>query len=706
MHNYLQQLNNILDNVNILKNSTSNNCIEVEARIKGVIVNEISVLNLLNSNICEWKKSTYIEKKRISKTNRKSSYRYRNYENTNEIICKSSIVKEEIAELWCTVHVSTESNVPSVIETFSTINDVIDVTRYQGVIENHYIDIISYISNENKKYRVEVEILDINNIDLDVFINIIKKICSVLQDSFKEFVTKLDWTTIKSLTKEKYDDFHLEKEKFQKPVTMTNIFEVLNKPNDWLVTPKIDGVRRFIYILEDIVFSIDLTGNIRFVCNVEKTICDGTVIIDSECLDDIYNIIDIVVYDEKYIGNKSFSYRQNKINDIILHLQQEIFIAKPYKTYNTFYELAQIYNLWLTNYNIDGLIFVKKHTDYMQRVIKWKDINTVDLEMSILDNNIILKTCNNHIVYTSDSDNNIVNIEITKDENNVINTIKFENSIIYDLSRNDELKLGIWEFSVIGNKYNIIRSRQDKSKANSKYIFDKNVNPSLPVNVFTGIGSTMMRKYHNKIKHLLLNNLNSDNSVILDIGTGQGGDITKWKKAKQVYCIEPNEVSINEMIERIGNNPIKDKICINKCMLRDVNISDMPSQFSVITAFFCINQWLDEDFKKLEEIIKYRGSRNCKVAIIALTHPEYGSNKCWTLEKLEDKSKYKISIHNTRIMNISETVLNITKFDRLMEKCQLKRESKTRLNSIRNMTLLENRLSGMYTSIVYKKIYN
>lgn len=703
METYSQHLDSILYTVNIIKNNTTNNSIEVEARIKGAIISDISITRLLNSNICKWNKTTYTEKKRISKTNRKSSYRYRKFDNTDDIICKSSIVKEDITELWCTVHVSTESNVPSVIETFSTIEDVINVTRYQGIIDNHYIDIISYLSGDETNYRVEVEIIDINKIDLNLFIYLIKKVCCVLQDSV-EFVSKLDWITIKSLTKVKFNNFNLDKSIIQKPVTMVSINSVLRNIKQWLVTPKIDGVRRFIYILDDIIFSIDLIGNVRFVCNVETKICDGIIIIDSEYCNEIYYIIDIVVYDEEYIGDELFSYRQTKINNIIKSLQIHNFIAKSYKSYNTFSELAEIYNIWLVSYNIDGLIFINKNIGYLQDAIKWKNANTVDLEMCILDNNIILKTSDNKIVYTSDSDTYINNIKIVRDDDNVITNVLFENDVIYSLSNNDEFNLGIWEFNVINKNYNIIRSRSDKPSANSKYIFDKNTSSSLPVNVFNGIGSIMMRKYHNKVKHSILTSLNINNAIILDIGTGQGGDITKWNKAREIYCIEPNIESVNEMKERIGNNAIKHKIFINECMLRDLNISDIPCKFSIITAFFCINQWVDEDFTKLEEIIRYRGGRKCRVAIIALTHPEYISNKCWTLERLDSRHKYKISIYNTRIVNIYETVLNITNFDKIMERCGLKKESQKRLESVYNMTPLENRLSRMYTSIVYKTI--
>ena len=59
-----------------------------------------------------------------------------------------------------------------------------------------------------------------------------------------------------------------------------------------------------------------------------------------------------------------------------------------------------------------------------------------------------------------------------------------------------------------------------------------------------------MRKYHNKVKHMILR-ANDKGAKILDVGTGQGGDLNKWKRASRVFCVEPSKEATEEMLSRM-----------------------------------------------------------------------------------------------------------------------------------------------------------
>ena len=50
----------------------------------------------------------------------------------------------------------------------------------------------------------------------------------------------------------------------------------------------------------------------------------------------------------------------------------------------------------------------------------------------------------------------------------------------------------------------------------------------------------------------MIKNANDKDAVILDVGTGQGGDVDKWKRVKYVYCIEPAWKSSSEMLRRFA----------------------------------------------------------------------------------------------------------------------------------------------------------
>jgi hypothetical protein len=268
------------------------------------------------------------------------------------------------------------------------------------------------------------------------------------------------------------------------------------------------------------------------------------------------------------------------------------------------------------------------------------------------------------------------------------------------------LSPGIWEFKDTGGALVPVRSRPDKPQANSLYIVEKNISGSVPGTIFTGIGCYLMRKYHNVVKRYMLKSSNIKGATILDIGTGQGGDVPKWRTARKVYCIEPDIESIREMQGRIAHlerHGVLDTVLVKNSMLRDVSPDDIPEKISMFTAFFCMNQWYDGDWEALETIVKARGARGCKLLAIALTDPYENKNDCWTLSTLEDGTKYCISLHQTRIVNIRETVINTKRLDDIMNRCGMERSYYQRLNESDVMTEKEKRLSSMYTALIYSK---
>ena len=91
-------------------------------------------------------------------------------------------------------------------------------------------------------------------------------------------------------------------------------------------------------------------------------------------------------------------------------------------------------------------------------------------------------------------------------------------------------------------------------------------------NIFTGIdketlkGNTfqLMRAYHNKIKLNLFQNTKytRGHKVLLDIGSGRGGDIKKWNKFDMIFAVEPNPEHIKELQSRLSVSPMKNKVII------------------------------------------------------------------------------------------------------------------------------------------------
>ena len=74
-----------------------------------------------------------------------------------------------------------------------------------------------------------------------------------------------------------------------------------------------------------------------------------------------------------------------------------------------------------------------------------------------------------------------------------------------------------------------------------------------PIDEETLLGDTLkvMRRYHNSVKMSLLSTLFRRGEVILDIGSGRGGDLMKWKKrGLKVIGIEPEQDNVDEFMAR------------------------------------------------------------------------------------------------------------------------------------------------------------
>lgn len=669
-------MDNIVDTVNKLLKVCKVSEVEIEARIRKQLVSKESQLLLINNLGVEWDTEVYTERRRISKSNRRCAYRQRN----NLTICKSSIGREDINDVWCALHVSVEMPTPSMS---SVLTGVVPITviRQRAKLENHYIDVVY---DEGQGHRVEVEVCNSDNFDPESTLRIIKRVCAVLQES-KEFVSYYDWFTVVHITKMSFGPFCIDSGNYQKPRTMTMAFLLdLANTERWLVTPKVDGERRFVVGIDERVYSVGLLGNVRF----EGTISDneGIFVLDCEYThvanpvgraqgnsNEAYYVFDAVVKNGEYLGQReSLQNRLEIARELLNYMSGDLrarISIKKYHSFDSFDKLCNLYNKFRSSdkYKIDGMIFANKAEGYMQQVPKWKPQNTVDL---MFTKNKVLMTCDGY----------------------AIDNIPIATADICE---------GIWEFSYSETE-NVLRPerpRPDKPQANSKKIVETNIFHAIPEYVFSGVGCYLMRKYHNRIKRCMIKNANDKDAVILDVGTGQGGDVDKWKRTKYVYCIEPAWESSNEMLCRHGES--KKVEIINKC-LRDLDHDLIINKVDVFTVFFCMNQFEDADWASLQKLITSKGSKKCRLLAIAITAPKTHKGRCFEI-KMKDEERYNIDICNTRISKIDERAVSSAKLTKMMDRCGMKLVKQERLDNNNFMTKEERMLSSMYETFVYNK---
>jgi hypothetical protein len=109
-----------------------------------------------------------------------------------------------------------------------------------------------------------------------------------------------------------------------------------------------------------------------------------------------------------------------------------------------------------------------------------------------------------------------------------------------------------------------MRIRYDKKYPNLKEVADDNWNLifiPIPIETLLGNNIQLVRRYHNKIKEGLftqssqrhIKNIGPKPSL-LDIGSGWGGDLTKWKNFGNIIAVEPNLDHIRRgLIPRIND---------------------------------------------------------------------------------------------------------------------------------------------------------
>ena len=103
----------------------------------------------------------------------------------------------------------------------------------------------------------------------------------------------------------------------------------------YAVTPKVDGIRKFIILANNRVYTLGIMKDVRQLDKHYTTI--DVTILDCEYVKttNSYYVFDIAVYDGKYYGNTPWGPRQQKVEELVSDLNMNIY-AKPYRTFDSF----------------------------------------------------------------------------------------------------------------------------------------------------------------------------------------------------------------------------------------------------------------------------------------------------------------------------------------------------------------------------------
>jgi hypothetical protein len=613
--------------------------VEVEARIKGPIVRADTAKRLLREFGME--DGVEYEEQRNKATSGAQTVVYRCI-NGGNIVCKSKVKSFKAYNEWATIVVSTEVDLRT-NEMLAERHFVRTTkTRYSKELHGTLRLDVTHLHDDDT-FQVEVEVLEYGS--WEDFAQCIRQVIGVLQDS-PLYISRKKFDVVRcivggegyyvstganlnkkgSIIVDCSTNFSMHLGKYQKPVTLTkkrlpSIFR-----EETYMTPKLDGVRRFIVTFNGMTYDIDPEHmHTRLLSNDSPYVDPFPSIIDAELVDGMYNIFDICAFKGWYVGNEVLSSRLkyaktwinlSRLDNCRMKEYERILDDNPVEQINAFFQRHRD-----GPFPIDGIVFAGGSRTYMENVIKWKERVTIDLAM---DGNGVLE------------------------ERVVANSI---NSDLIPKKSDGTLRdgAGIYEFEVLGrvededtSKFDlrVLRFRDDKKKPNSSVVIVNNIDGMELQGIWEGHACVLMRRYHNAVKRGMLERF-AKGCTILDVGSGQGGDVTKWGDANKVYCVEPNNNVVKELKRRLVEAKMK-KVKVVHCPISNVaKVCKQVERVDVLTLFFTINLLSQRDLDALHEIVdKYQprhimgtfldkslvkfGVRYCCSRDIGVSHPSLG----------------------------------------------------------------------------------
>jgi hypothetical protein len=397
-----------------------------------------------------------------------------------------------------------------------------------------------------------------------------------------------------------------------------------NSKTKYAVTHKADGIRRWIIITSSEIWAMmpgssDLNLIYRFV-PVRDSLqritnrfpFDAGYIFDGELLERqnrteepnciyVFYIFDVVCQNKVDIRKKDYEQRMNyaklymKPDDKILNqvIKLKVKSYKPLSGVNLFFmDMTQMFleQERSRDYKKDGFMFIPMDTPYnpyddsnpelgkipkiferslvdYSDICKWKppQKRTIDFLVTIKQ----IGPTQKEAILENDYTNPQTDIRTQKrflgtDANPLNHRVDLDHPLLQNIQPRS-----IVEFYWDTTTQLLIpeRIRDDKispNKYQTALAIWKNIFDGISEETMKGQSFQLMRKYHNRIKRDLYETTDScrNHKVLLDIGSGRGGDISKWGNYEQVFAVEPNEANREELERRLAVSPMKDKVVI------------------------------------------------------------------------------------------------------------------------------------------------
>ena len=440
----------------------------------------------------------------------------------------------------------------------------------------------TFAKNEKRTtYEVEIELIDKKSLDnFEKAINVTLRLVLdtlILYTEKERFAISTEINGILGSAKKGYiDHYPLVQARNLKMRDMVFGGIIGGSISQYSVTHKTDGLRKLLYFARNGVWFASPSSLTR-ISNVEIASLTGTIL-DGESvpLENRFNdapksrfwflIFDTLSWlNDKSIQTKPHQQRMEYAQTVantwksdVLTLNTKSFFA--FNTPSEFFEVMRemFRQQVLLPYKEDGFMFTPSNSEYnshtadkvplYKRVLtdypdicKWKPINELTIDLLLRKGKPYSIEKNELIPFTKFE---IAETELTE---NIP-----EDSVV--------------EFGYDPEQHLLIprRIRFDKEKPNRRDVAeDVAEDIKNPIDEETMKGNTfaLLRKYHNSIKKNLFLSV-QDEKTLLDIGSGYGGDLGKWKNFTRILAVEPDPEHVEELKRRLVTYGMTERVRI------------------------------------------------------------------------------------------------------------------------------------------------
>jgi len=370
--------------------------------------------------------------------------------------------------------------------------------------------------------------------------------------------------------------------------------DILNEKFNPATTIKLDGERRMVLFLKDITAFVWAPREVQIigdgVLDMEGTMIDVEYISKDGIKS--FHAFDILFYKGNDVRNDSLKKRLNRLSDVVQKIPSKWgYVARLKKFYmpavnNDLYTRVSACLDESTIYNTDGVILQPLGAYSNRWTRKWKPPEKLTIDFLLQ----VVKTKGNEVTYELLSSKKRDNVQFKGSEfhphpGTIIMKDGYDGLVV---------ELGWDEDS---QEFILHRVRHDRERPNSdivaRSIWTDIMNP---IDEATIRGHTLrvMRKYHNKSKKCLLGKFLQRGDILMDWGSGRGGDLVKWESIglKKVYVVEPDSENSEILKDRLANLEVKtlDVQVIEAGAQETTKLSKAvgKNKIDVITTFFSL----------------------------------------------------------------------------------------------------------------------